>query len=541
MFGASEGKLRSFAKDARGNVALLFAFSLIPLLIGVGVAVDYGRALIVRERMNDAADAAALAIGSWPGLTQDELKIKAQQFFDANYPPTSLGTVGKLNVNFIGDEKITVTVSGMVPTTFMQLANINSVDVGAASTINKKERNIELVLVLDTTGSMKGSKLTAMKSAAKKMVETLFDGKSTSDTLKIAVVPYSVAVNIGSDKLDSGWLDKATYSSGNASSHPLAFEDLDKTNGMSALELYKKIGKSWTGCVRERDGSAYELTDAPPTSGTPASLFVPYFAPDEPDDPDQSGVKASCSSNSSYDGDYNNSYLADGSISSVTCVKGPTSPKANSDNNKRQCNTAKYKSFTCSGQGPDYNCPPSNSKITPMTNTKNTITNAIDALAANGNTVIPAGLLWGWRVLSPASPFTEGSTYTDEKWVKAIVLLTDGENDVGQGGNGIDESVYNAFGYAKNGHLGNTNGSNANATLDAKTLTVCSAIKNVIKDPDKAIRLYTIGFQVSSASQTLLKSCASKPDMFYNSPTNDQLAAIFQDIAQGLSELRIAQ
>jgi hypothetical protein len=29
--------------------------------------------------------------------------------------------------------------------------------------------------------------------------------------------------------------------------------------------------------------------------------------------------------------------------------------------------------------------------------------------------------------------------------------------------------------------------------------------------------------------------------MYYNSPTNEQLAAVFQDIAQGLSELRIAQ
>jgi hypothetical protein len=53
--------------------------------------------------------------------------------------------------------------------------------------------------------------------------------------------------------------------------------------------------------------------------------------------------------------------------------------------------------------------------------------------------------------------------------------------------------------------------------------------------------LYTIGFQVSSNAQSLLKACASKPDMFYNSPTNAQLASIFQDIAQGLSELRIAQ
>ena len=511
MYRVTGRSLRGFAKDAKGNVAILFGIALIPLLIGVGAAVDYGRALIVRDRMADAADSAALAIGSWPGLTQAELTTKAQQFFNANYPPSTIGTVGTLNVSFAGDD-ITVTVSGQVPTTFMKLANIATVNVGATSTVTKKQRSIELALVLDTTGSMgSGGKLTAMQSAAKKMVSTLFNGKATSDSLKIGVVPFSVAVNIRSDKLTSGWLDTATYSSSNLSTHPLAFEDLDKTNGVSVITLYSKIGKSWSGCVRER-GGAYELTDDVPTSGTPATLFVPYFAPDEPDS--ASGTN------------YNNTYLSDGSYSSANCVKGTT------DSDKRQCNTSKYKSFSGSG-GPYYNCPPA--KVTPLTNTASTVNTAIDALAANGNTVIPAGLLWGWRMLSPTVPFTEGAAYTDEKWVKAMVLLTDGENDVSQGGNGIDKSAYNAFGYAKNGHLGNTSGSNANATLDSKTLTVCSAIKA------KGILLYTIGFQVTSASQTLLTSCASKPEMFYNSPTNDQLAGIFQDIAQGLGDLRIAQ
>ena len=72
---------------------------------------------------------------------------------------------------------------------------------------------------------------------------------------------------------------------------------------------------------------------------------------------------------------------------------------------------------------------------------------------------------------------------------------------------------------------------------------MCTAIKNASRAAggEEDIQLYTIGFQVTSASKTLLKSCASKPDMFYNSPTNEQLAGIFQDIAQGLSELRIAQ
>jgi Flp pilus assembly protein TadG len=512
---------------------MLFGLALIPLVIGVGAAVDYGRALIVRERMADAADAAGLAIGSWPGLSQNELKARAQQFFDANYTPTSLGTVGKLKVNFIGDEEITIDVSGVVPTTFMKLANINTLGVSATTTIRKKERNIELVLVLDTTGSMgSGGKLTALKSAAKKMVETLFEGKATSTTLKVGVVPYAATVNIGNDKLNSGWLDKNTYTAANATADPIAFEDLDKTAGMSSLVLWGKLGQTWSGCVRERSSNnTYELTDAPPNSGTPASLWVPYFAPDESDNVTSPLNNYLCDDPSKKNCKGTN-------YTSTTCVTSSSS--ADSDNNKRQCYTGKYQNF--SGAGPDLSCPPA--AITAMTSTKSTVTAAIDALVAKGNTVIPAGLLWGWRTISPTAPFTEGASYTDEKWVKAVVLLTDGENDVSAGSNGFNKSAYGAFGYAKNGHLGSTSGSNADATLDADTLKVCDAIK-AAGPADNQVRLYTIGFQVSSASQTLLKNCAGADDkgqkLFYNSPTTDQLAAIFQDIAQGLSELRLAQ
>lgn len=499
--------VRNFTGEQRGNVAILFGVAIVPLMIAMGAAVDYGRALAVRDRMAEAADSAALAIGSWTGLTQDELKIKAQQYFDANYPASSLGTVGKLDVTFPSDG-INISVSGSVPTTFMNVVNVDHIDVGANTTITKKERNIELVLVLDTTGSMgSGGKLTAMKSAAKQMVATLFNGKATSDTLKIGVVPFAAAVNIGTGNLNSGWLDKTAATT-------ISYEDFK--SGVKVLNFYSGganalSNRSWAGCVRER-GGAYELTDDAPTT-TAATLWAPYFAPDEPD-------------NSTS---FANDYLSDGSYTGATCYSGTT------DSDKRQCYTGKYKgkSVSSTSTGPDFNCPPA--PITPMTNVASTVNTAIDALVAKGSTVIPAGLLWGWRAISPTAPFTEGTAYTDEKWVKAIVLLTDGENDVGGGSNGFDKSYYNAFGFAKNGHLGSTNGSNAEATLDSKTTTVCNAIKA------KGIQLYTIGFQVTTASQTLLQSCATKTDMFYNSPTNTQLAGIFQDIAQGLGELRIAK
>lgn len=519
MFRASRTSLRAFARETGGSVAILFGVALIPLLIGVGVAVDYGRALIVRERMADAADAAALAIGSWPGLNEAELSAKAQQFFDANYPPTEIGTVGKVDVKLAGDD-ISVSVSGQVPTTFMKLANFDALNVGVTNKITKKQRNIEVVLVLDITGSMNsGGKLSAMKNAATKMVNTLFNNKSTSDTLKIGLVPFSAAVNVGTDKQNSGWIDTATYPNNSA----IAKEDFAYTNGQNAFTLFNQLrNRDWAGCVRER-AEPYELTDDPPASSA-ATKWAPYFAPDEPS---ASGNCSSSSSNSSY----TNDYLCDGSYTNISsCFNGETTTAA-----KRQCFTGKYNNITVSNssKGPQLNCSPS--PVMAMSNVRSTINNAINNLSAGGYTVIPAGLLWGWRLISPGAPFTEGSAYDDEKWIKAIVLLTDGDNDVNAGNNSHNESDYNAFGYAKRGHLGNTSGSNAVATLNTKTLTVCNAIKA------KEIQLYTIGFQVSSSAQNLLRSCATKPDMFYNSPSNQQLEVVFADIAQGLSELRIAQ
>jgi Flp pilus assembly protein TadG len=562
-------RLNGLVRDRRGGVAPLFALAAIPLLICIGAAIDYGRALIVQEQMGSAADAAGLAIGSWTGLSQAELKAKAQLFFNANYK-SPMGTPAPLQVNFSGDN-IILSAKASVPTTFMRIANIDHLDMHAQATITKKERNIELVMVLDTTGSMaSGGKITALKSAAKQMVNTLFDGNDSSSTLKIGVVPFAAAVNIGSDKINSGWLDKNTYTAANATADAIPFEDLAQVTGISPLNLYtngsgsnRLTNRNWAGCVRERSsgaGSPHELTDNAPNPAVPATLWAPYFAPDEPgaasplsgsgysnnylcDDPGRSW--SSCSGTAAYGSGTNSGTCvknATGGAGSAFSCTNTSAASANCDN-VRQCLTNKYKSKSVSGTdvGPDFNCPPT--AITAMTSTQATVNTAIDALTPKGSTVIPAGLLWGWRLLSPAAPFTEGSAYSDEKYVKAIILLTDGENDVNQASNGINKSSYNAFGYARNGHLGNANGSNANATLDAKTLAVCNAIKSASGNAGgkEEIRLYTIGFQVSAASQTLLQACATRPDMFYNSPSNSQLAAIFQDIAQGLSELRIAQ
>src|SRR6185437_5030551 len=128
--------VRALLQDVRGNVAVLFGVGLIPLVLGVGVAVDYGRALMVRERMQGALDAATLAVGSWPGLSDDaQRQAKAQEYFNANYPASnSVGTVSPLQLSTSGNT-ITVSVSGSVPTTFMRVVNIDHVNVGVSTTV----------------------------------------------------------------------------------------------------------------------------------------------------------------------------------------------------------------------------------------------------------------------------------------------------------------------------------------------------------------------------------------------------------------------
>jgi hypothetical protein len=322
------------------------------------------------------------------------------------------------------------------------------------------------------------------------------------------VVPFAAAVNVGSDKKNASWIDKNAKSA-------VSWEDFK--SGVKVFDLYDELkNRDWAGCVREREGNSYELTDATPSTGTSAPLFAPYLAPDEPDDDHDNGDS------------YDNNYISDGD-----CGQSKSSKRTP---NTCQRFTGKYNdaNVNSTSKGPDLNCPPR--AITPLTNNQGQVISAIEQLQPKGNTVIPAGLLWGWRVLSPNEPFTEGKPYDDEKWVKAVVLLTDGENHVSGGADNHNHSSYNAFGFASEGHLGNTNGSNAESTLNSKLSTVCNAVKG------KNILVFTIGFQVTdSTTQNMLKTCATKTDMYYNSPSNEQLASIFQDIAQGLGELRIAQ
>ena len=194
-------------------------------------------------------------------------------------------------------------------------------------------------------------------------------------------------------------------------------------------------------------------------------------------------------------------------------------------------------------QGPNKACP---TPITPLTNVRATAQDSIDNLQSfyDSGTAIPMGAVWGWRVLSPGEPFTDGVPYTDNSVNKVMIIMTDGDNNIEpstplckQTNPGRYTSDYTGYGYTSELRLGTSNAFDAADELNARLATVCQKIK------DSGITIFTITFGDAAdvTIQGYMRSCASLPANYFHAPTGDQLQTAFQAIGAQLTQLRIAK
>ncbi len=235
--------LRRLLRDNRGNVTMITAFAILPMMAGAGLATDASRAYMVENRLSKALDAAALSAGRvlFAGSGQAE----AEGFFDANYPDNYLdSTVTDFTYSVGPDQRfITVTAEAQVSTMFMQVLGEQTITVSSRSVVERQNRGAEIALVMDNTGSMRGgSKMDAMKAAGQDLVDIMFGDASELDHLYVSVVPYTATVNVGDHNWD--WLkagDKYHDS-------PSPFDPT-----------------SWKGCVEARTTDDRDETDDPPS------------------------------------------------------------------------------------------------------------------------------------------------------------------------------------------------------------------------------------------------------------------------------------
>ncbi|MBL4863464.1 MAG: pilus assembly protein, partial [Rhodobiaceae bacterium] len=91
--------LSAFQKNRQGNVAVIFALAMMPIVAAAGAGVDLSRAYLVKAHLTQALDAAGLAVAGTPGASEAQIMELAQSFFKANYPESEIGVAGELSVN----------------------------------------------------------------------------------------------------------------------------------------------------------------------------------------------------------------------------------------------------------------------------------------------------------------------------------------------------------------------------------------------------------------------------------------------------------
>jgi Flp pilus assembly protein TadG len=202
-------RLRRLVRERDGNIAMIFGLCAIPVIVGCGIAIDVGRAYLVRMDLESALDASALAVASSTSLTTAQLQSRLQSYFDANYPMMSQTTNLQVSMTDPTQPVINVTATVDVPTLFLRLINVNQVPVAASNQVSKGTNALELALVLDNTGSMMcgdgeipncssgTAHIDTLRIDAQQIVDTLFQDSVDPTKLKISVVPYVTAVNVG--------------------------------------------------------------------------------------------------------------------------------------------------------------------------------------------------------------------------------------------------------------------------------------------------------------------------------------------------------
>lgn len=197
-------KKRSFVSDERGSILITFAFALVVLIFCVGAAIDYSRALDMESRMANALDSATLTTTrdlSFGEIAEDEVVAHLQALYQALAISSGLNE-DDIVMPTVSYNRETGVVSASAPlradTAFLGLAGIEKFDIDIAASAVYSKKEVELVVVVDVTGSMRGSRITALKDAAYELIDILLPADQETETpIRIGIVPYSEGINAG--------------------------------------------------------------------------------------------------------------------------------------------------------------------------------------------------------------------------------------------------------------------------------------------------------------------------------------------------------
>jgi len=486
--------LSHFVRDEEGVVAVIFAVLLLPIIAFSGAAIDYSQATSVKNQIQVATDAAALAAGSASLETSDIelLEEVAKKVFNQSMINSGFAGIIDIEVTQITDG-VQVSANTTVPTGFLKLIGLDYLDISSFSEIVVSATQIEIALVLDNTFSMDGSKLKALKKSSELLVNSVMP-KDESDNVKLALVPFTQVVNIGKENKNEPGIDVPN--------------NITIPQPPACRNTYPNSTRK---CDRKK--VTYQcVTD---------------------------GVASTCTRWKYYN--------CTGSRGDPVWKCTPRSPYkfrwfGNMGSRDYPLNTKdiSYDTDKVPGLLTRWNLYWALRPITRLTNKKDVVLKAIGDMrttrSSHSYTYIPAGLIWGWRLLSNKAPFTDAKPYSDVN-TKVMVILTDGANTRSTG---IRNSTQNYTWMLNQGALpSNKKSWHYGDDIDEANNLTQKLCKNIKKEN---IIVYTIAFDVTDSKiKKILQKCAGNGGEYFDASSESELEAAFKSISKELLDLRLTK
>jgi Flp pilus assembly protein TadG len=186
--------LQAFHRDERGSLLLLFGFVAAVVLLAAGIAVDFGRAALAKSELQTALDSSVLAAARQS--TQSAVQAAGEKYFAASLQGASLVSSVSTPVFSLTGTTVSSTVSTRIETTLLKVAGYPSMDISVRSAADAGGKGMELMLVVDVSGSMgDNGKIAALRTAATQLVDAIYGAEEIRTDTWIGITPFSGRVN----------------------------------------------------------------------------------------------------------------------------------------------------------------------------------------------------------------------------------------------------------------------------------------------------------------------------------------------------------
>lgn len=559
--------MKCFFRCQRGNTAMITGLLAIPMIVVIGAAVDLSRANTVRVHAAIALDSAILATAKELASGTDEAAAIAagEATFAENISTLAVEancaaptiTADLVNRRVIGQANcdIDLTIASVVRGDSMAVTPQAEAAYGGDK--------IEIALMLDVSGSMRGQRMTDLKAAANTLIDTLIPTSGTGD-VRIALAPYSTAINAGSyGDVATGITDLYAHTINNLGADPnrlvnaLAnggagetFDLVDAigTGGLGTLpqEFFACASGNWTRTVCGRtnhssdgcDNGTWYTVDitalapsAYPLHVCDSHLYFPngenacafsdtstiWSPPHTADCIDRTGTNRQIAADWQAL-DWTAASLAYANFD-FSVLGAEHAANVSAQNTNCVTERAGAEAFTNADpilfpvRAESSSCP--RSAVEPLTDNTTILKDAINGLYADGWTAGQLGVAWSWYTLSPEWntiwPFNRRSQADDTalRVRRYAILMTDG-----------------AF---------NTHYATGQGNSDVQARALCAAMRA------DGIEVFSVAFNAPASSQMLLRDCASSTSHYFAASSGAQLLAAYQAIAAEIGRVRLTQ